>query len=82
MKDFERLCLIITIILLCGCQGPDLKPTVKLLAETIKTVRTKDYEKGRVKFSEDESRNNRALKARLERLNAAESLAEEALKDE
>ena len=67
--------------LLVGCAGPDLKPTVKLMADTIRTVRVQDYEAGRVKFSDKKELNARALAGRIARLKEAEGLAAEALKE-
>ena len=82
MKKMRTIGFSLLLGLLAGCAGPDLKPAIKLLAETIKTVRTKDYQTGRVKFSDDKDRNAQALKGRIDRLKEAESLAAEALKED
>ena len=78
----KKMIIGFSLLLLLGCTGPDLKPSIRLLSATIKTLRVKDYEAGRVKFSEDKARNAQALKGRLARLKEAERLAAEALKED
>lgn len=64
-----------------GCKffGPDLKPTVRELRNTIKSMRQEDYEKGRVFYSSTASINSSLLNAKIERLKLAENDASEAL---
>ena len=76
MKKF----ILLGALLLMGC-GPDLKPTVMLLRDTIKSARVRDYQTGRVKFSDDKEMQAKALKSRLDRFREAERLAEIALEE-
>ena len=67
-----RSLTLLIALLLGGCCGPDLRPSVRLLRDTIKDVR-RDYESGRVDAHEH------VLEGRLLRLSEAEKLANIAL---
>ena len=80
----RKLLLSLLLIVLvsfpgCKCFEPSLKPTVKVLRDTIKDMREKDYEKGRVVYSSKEKINADLLAAKIERLKEAENNAAIAL---
>ena len=58
MKRF----ILVGAFFLVGC-GPDLKPTVLLLKQTIQQARMRDYQTGRVKFSTDKEEQAKMVKA-------------------
>jgi len=65
----------------CITFGPSLEPTVKVLRDTIKDMREKDYEKGRVTYSKRKKINDALLAAKIERLKEAENNAAIALEE-
>ena len=68
---------IVFVASACCTQGH--KPTIEALAKTIKDARTKDYETGRVKYSEKQILNDKVLQAQIERFMDAENNAATAL---
>ena len=74
----KRFILAGVTILMMGC-GPDLKPTVLLLKQTIQQARMRDYQTGRVKFSDDKEEQAKMVKSRVGRFLEAERLADIAL---
>lgn len=77
----QMIALLLSIMLFMpGCIfGPDLKPTVDSLRNTIRDTRTRDYEKGRVTFSTKEQAQRSTLTTRIERFMDAENAAADAL---
>ena len=73
---------VILVLSLSGCHlfGTGDQPTVAALSETIKDMRVRDYETGRVTFSTTAALNSRTLVTRLERLMDAENNAAVSLK--
>jgi len=71
------LLAFLALFVLVGCKN--LEPTVKELRNTVKDMRTRDYEKGRVVFSKDPLLGAKVLTTRIERLMDAENNAAVAL---
>lgn len=75
----RRLALTFAI-LLAGCAGPDLRPSVAALNATIQAWHRDDYQAGRVLFSDDPEKQALMLEARAAEAAEAEALAREAAK--
>lgn len=78
----KRFVLLVVALLfvVVGCKN--LEPTVKELRTTIKDMRTRDYEKGRVFFSDIADLNSQTLTTRIERFMDAENNAADALDED